>query len=469
MRKLFYLLIVFMTACNQEEVELEKPNFLFIMVDDLRPSLGTYGFPDVISPRIDQLAQEGVQFNRAYCNVPVCGASRASVFTGLRPHYPDRFVNYLTWVQEETPDILTLPEYLKNSGYVVISNGKTFHHQFDKQEVWSEPPWKPDTNTVIHFSNVNYFDSASIQYINPKSGAGPYFEAADAPDSLYRDGQLTNKTIKDLRRLAKQDKPFFLATGYVKPHLPFNVPRKYFDVYDSIQIADNRFRPENLPDPVRNSGEIFVYGRMEHFNTTEFHYEARKAYLACVNFIDTHVGIVLDSLEKFGLAENTVVVLFGDHGFHLGEHDFWGKHNILHNALHVPLVIKVPGKYKKIPVNELVEFVDIYPTICELAGLELPSHLHGRSMVPLLGNEKTDWKKEVFAEWKGARTVLSDRYSYSYWFEDRFNGAQALFDYEKDPQENVNVADKVEYQEVVKHHRQLLDSLYATDMAEFSR
>ncbi len=460
MKKLILLgLICAITACSAPDKE--KPNVLLIISDDLRSPLGDYDFPEVITPNIDELAAEGVQFNRAYCNVPVCGASRASFLTGLRPHWPDRMRNYLTRVDEECPNTTVLSQHFINNGYTAISNGKIFHHQDDKADAWSEYPYRPDVTTVIDFSDVDYHDSASIQYINPKSGAGPYFEAADAPDSVYNDAKVAQKSMNDLKRLASQNNPFFLAVGFQRPHLPFNVPKKYFDLYDSVEIADNRFTPENLPRQVRNSGEIFTYGRLDHYNSLEFHYEARKAYLASVSFVDHLTGQILQTLEELELDENTIVVFIGDHGWNLGEHNYWGKHNVFHHSLHSPMIIKAAGlKHKEI--NEIVEYLDLYPTLCDMAGLELPDHLQGASMLSLMEGKDDNWKNKAFCEWQGARTVLTQNYSYSYWFEDKHNGAELLFDHMKDPAENKNVVNEEEYETVVKEHRQLIDSLYST-------
>mgnify|MGYP006295258607 CR=1 FL=1 len=456
---IIFLLFVFSCRTKKEE-PLEKPNVLFLIVDDLRTALGTYNYPDVISPNIDQLASEGVRFDRSYCNVPVCGASRASFLTGFRPHFPDRFNNYYTHVEEDAPEALTLPRHFRNNGYIAISNGKVFHHQYDKAEDWSESPWKPDTTSLIDFSNVSWMDSASLDKMNPETGAGPYFEGADAPDSLYFDAKLAKKTISDLKRLAKQDKPFFLSVGFHKPHLPFNAPKKYYDLYDTIQIAENRFRPEGLPDEVRNSREIFVYGYLDHYNSLEFHYEARHAYYACVSFIDTQVGRIMNELESQGLDKNTIVVLIGDHGWHLGEHNFWGKHNVLHNALNTPMIIKAPGVETGVS-DKIVEFVDLYPTLCDLAGIELPGHLHGSSMKGILTGNDDDWENMAFCEWKGARTVITDQYSYSKWPYVKNRNVQLLFDHSVDPNENINVVNEEKYSEVVKSHSRMIDSLYA--------
>jgi arylsulfatase A-like enzyme len=450
-------LLVAASACTTGEKK--SPNVLFIMIDDLRPALGTYNYPGMHTPVLDQLASEGVQFNRAYCNVPVCGASRASLLTSIRPKYPDRFINHASWAEKDAAGIISLPEYLKNNGYTTISNGKVFHHLFDMATSWSETPWWPDTSTVINYMDIDWIDSSSLAFTNKETGAGPYFECSTVDDSLYFDSKVTAKSIKDMKRLSETGKPFFLAVGYHKPHLPFNAHKRYYDLYDSIEIATNRFTPANLPNQVKNSREIFIYGRLDHYNSTEFHYEARRAYYACVSYIDDQVKILLNSLKELGLEENTIIVVLGDHGWNLGEHDYWGKHNIFHNALHVPLIIKAPG-IKPGKTDKLVEYVDIYPTLCQLSDLEIPEHVHGSSMVPLMKGKSKEWKNTAFCEWQGARTVLTERYSYSYWFQEKDKGANCLFDHLTDKEENENVAVKPEYATVVSEHQQLIDDLY---------
>lgn len=447
------------TACSTGKQE--KPNVLFIFIDDLRPVLGTYNYPEVKSPNIDMFASEGIQFNNAYCNVPVSGATRASLLTGLRPKWPERFNNYESWAEKDAPGIISLPGQFKKNGYTTVSNGKVFHHQFDNADAWTEPSWRPDTFTVIHSFDLDYTDSSSIAFIDPKSGRGPYFEISEAPESLYFDSKVAAKSIKDLKRLSKEDKPFFLAVGFHKPHLPFNATKSYYDLYDSVEIAENRFRPEGLPAQVKNSGEILTYGRVSHYNTLEFHHEARRAYYACVSYVDALVGKLLKTLEELDLDKNTIVVILGDHGWHLGEHNFWGKHNILYNALHVPLLIRAPG-FKPAQVNEVVEFLDLYPTLCSLASVEKPSHLQGRDMTPVMSGKAGNWRNAAFSEWQGARTVTTEHYSYSFWFEDKNKGAQCLFDHQSDPDENKNVAGDAEYEPVIKNHKNMIDSLYRT-------
>ena len=436
----------------------EKPNILFIIVDDLRPELGTYGHQFIQSPNIDRLADEGVRFDRAYCNVPVCGASRASLLSGIRPYWPKRFLNYKTKLEEECAEVITLPQLFKNNGYTTISNGKVFHHKNDMAQSWSEKPWKKGFSRNPNDDNSAWLNPASKQKINPETGNGPYFETAEVPDSAYVDGQTTLKSIRDLERLAAEKKPFFLAVGFSKPHLPFNAPQKYFDLYPEVELANNRFPIQDLPEQCTNSKEIFVYGGLEHYNQEEFHREARRAYYACVSYIDAQVGLLLQKLQELDLDNNTIVVLLGDHGWHLGEHNFWGKHNALHNSLHSPLIIKVPAITG--PVNEIVEFVDVYPTLAELAGLPLPAHLHGESMKALMQGNATDWKNLAYTEWQGARTIITPQYAYSQWFEPKNKGVHMLFDHRKDPLENMNVVEEPEYGKVVKQHQQLIQELY---------
>ncbi len=454
MKKLTFILFILLASGFSGSFKpVEKYNFLFIMADDLRPVLGSYGHKVVQSPRIDQLSAASTQFNRAYCNVPVCGASRASLLSGRRPLFPGRFITHTSRADKDAAGAVTLPQLLKQNGYYTVSNGKIFHDAGDSQEAWSEKPSR--------FNEVNEAtpEDKLAGKANEKTGRGPFFRAEDVPDTAYADGRLAEKAIRDLQRLAGGSQPFFLSVGFVKPHLPFVAPKKYYDLYKEIPIAGNRYSPEMLPEPSRSSNEIKTYGYTEHYNTDQFHQEARHAYYACVSYIDAQIGKILDELRRLDLEKNTVVVLLGDHGWHLGEHNFWGKHNTLHNALHVPLMIKVPGK-KPVKANQIVEFVDIYPTICELAGIHAPGHVHGASLVPLMDRKKIQWKNQAFAEWQGGRAVVTDRYLYTYWFEEKHNGAQMLYDHKRDPKENRNVANDPGYASVVSDHREKVVSLY---------
>ncbi|MBI9019310.1 MAG: sulfatase [Phycisphaerae bacterium] len=433
----------------------QKPNILFISVDDLRIQLGCYGHTETISPNIDRLASEGTLFNRAYCQVPVCGPSRVSAMTGIRTNSNQWYTSNLS------QSFKSLPQYFKDYGYHSISNGKIYHHMHDDENSWSEKPWRsvPIYHGPGDWAKYNTYglwnNPDSANYINSSSGRGPYCESADVPDNAYQDGKVAQKTIADLRRLKKKGKPFFLACGFWRPHLPFNAPKKYWDMYrrEDIDMAPNRFKPSNLPSACGDSGEINQYARVAgRKSTDEFHREARHGYYACVSYVDAQIGKILAELKSQGLADNTIVILWGDHGWHLGEHDFWGKHNTLNNALQVPMLIRVPGYKKNNKTNALVEFVDIYPSLCQLAGIPIPrEQVQGTSFVPLLSNPDLKWKSAVFSTYGGAKAVKTDRYLYSEW-----SNARMLFDHTNDPYENANIAELPENAQVVAQMSQML-------------
>jgi arylsulfatase A-like enzyme len=421
-------------AQNKQELQdkSQKPmNVLFIAIDDLRPELGCYGAPQVKSPNIDQFAKEAVVFNRAYCNVPVCGASRASLLTSILPT-KNRFIDYRAKAQEDVPNAKTLPSLFKEAGYTSISNGKIFHYNKDVQEAsWSENPWMPKGGHRVSYD-------PTTNNVVMKSGNGRVYEAPDVADSSYPDYKIAQKTISDLRRFKKSGESFFMACGFFRPHMPFYAPKKYWDMYDrdAIEIADNRHLPENAPKTLRGSTEFKTYSFGDYKpNTEAFHKMMRHGYYACVSYVDQMVGEVLKELETLGLAENTIVVLWGDHGWHLGEHEFWGKHNTLHNALQVPLIVKVPGKAKGQHTEAMVESVDIYPTICDLANIKAPDYIMGKSFTSVLDDPKQSFRKNVYARFKKADAIVREDFTYSL-FE---NGEEMLYNIKQDPKENKNI------------------------------
>jgi arylsulfatase A-like enzyme len=400
-------------------------------------------------------------FERAYCNVPVCGPSRVSVMTGIRTH-PGQ------WKTSSLKEnFVSLPSYFRNHGYHAISNGKVLHHMHDRKEDWSEPPWR--SVEIYHgkkdWANYNAYgvwqNRDSGKNIKSKSQRGPYCEAADVPDNAYQDGKVADKTIADLKRLQELKKPFFLACGFWRPHLPFNAPKKYWEMYEreNVTLAPNRFRPKGLPAPCRTSKEIDTYALTGRRKQSEkFHQEARHAYYACVSYVDAQIGKVIKELDALGLSESTIIVLWGDHGWNLGEHGFWGKHNTLHNSLHSPLIVCAPGTRKSSQTDRLVEFVDIYPSLCELAGLPVPEHVQGRSFVPLMNDPKQRWKSAVFAKWSGCDAVKTDRHLYTEWKRGSEVTYRMLFDHETDPLENINVAEAAEARNTVDRLSKLLQA-----------
>ena len=437
----------------------KKPNVLFIAVDDLRPQLGCYGHKQMLSPNIDRLASDGVTFLRSYCQVPVCGASRASLLTGVRPTR-DRFISYDVWAEKDLPGVLSLPKHFRNNGYHTISNGKIFHHSNDCRDSWSENPWRPKG------AWQNYLLEKNKKLAQKGSGGkGPAFESADVPDNAYFDGMIADKGISDLRRLKKNDKPFFLALGFFKPHLPFNAPKRYWDLYkrQDIDLADNPFRPRGAPDAaLHNWGELRAYegiprkGRL----SDELAHTLIHGYYACVSYTDAQIGRVLSELDRLGLRRNTIVVLWGDHGWNLGEHSLWCKHCNFETSLHSPLIVTAPGIKPGIKTNALTEYVDIYPSLCKLCNLPLPAHLHGKSFVPLMKNPNRLWKKAVFSRYYNGDSVKTDRYRYTEWH--RKNGtmyARMLYDHRTDPHENVNISELSRNKEVVEKLSKILGGL----------
>lgn len=430
----------------------KRPNILFIAIDDLRPELGTYGAKHIKSPNIDMLASQGVQFNKAYCQAPHCAPSRSSLLSGVH------IINYdgIPMKPEElAPGKRTLPATFRRAGYYTIGNGKIYHQREDDAELsWSEPPFSL-VNGPKENNHLTFHEKESAEFILEKNQRGPFFEAPDVSDNTYIDGQTCEKTIKDMRRLAKMEKPFFLACGFVRPHLPFYAPKKYWDMYDreEIAVAENQFKPKNAPDALTGSGEFGSYhDRNIEYNSLEFHKIARHGYYASVTYADALVGKLLATLDELGLRENTIVVLWGDHGWNLGEHNYWSKHNLLNTSKQAPLIISAPGFKQDIKTDGIVELVDMYPTLCELAGISLPQHLEGNSMVSLMKNPKQASKKAAYTRWRNGASVITSDFSYTEWG----NNQRMLFDLKKDPNENENVAEIPIYTEIVKEMKELL-------------
>lgn len=427
----------------------QRPNVLFIAVDDLRPQLKCYGHHQMISPSIDQLAHDGVQFMRTYCNVPVCGASRASLMTGLRPQR-ERFLGYSTRKDEDAPNAVSLPRYCRENGYHTISNGKVYHHRDDDRNAWSETPWFPKPRERGNWRNYLTTENQAITQ-QTDNGRGPAFEIADVDDGAYFDGQIAQRTIDDLRRLKQRNNPFFLATGFLKPHLPFNAPRRFWDMYDEddLDMADNPFRPKNAPDSaMHNWGELRNYYGIPPSGplSDDMARTLVHGYYACTTYTDSLIGSVLDELQALGLHENTIVMLWGDHGWNLQEHGLWCKHSNFETSLHVPMIVRAPGIPSGQKTAGLTEFVDSYPSLCELMGLPVPAHCEGSSFVPLMENSQRAWKPAVFSRYFKGDSVKTDRYRYTEWTNDEgYAYDSMLYDHKYDPMENINVVNQPDY------------------------
>lgn len=451
MKRILGLLVAVNLIANvTAQEEKPRPNVLFIAIDDLRPELGCYGDSIVHSPNIDKLASQGLIFDRAYCQVAVCGASRASMMTGILPT-KTRFVNHLAKVDVDTPNAVTMAQAFKEAGYTTLANGKIFHTSTDTAErSWSRPVIGAG---MPHTTNLDPATTNSVS----KRGFGLFYECVDAPDDAYGDGVVAAQTIADLKKLKESGEPFFLGCGFIRPHLPFYAPKKYWDLYseEDIPLAENAHRPKNAPDALRAIKEYRSYALGDFDEKSEaFQRKMRHGYFASTSYADQLAGDVLNALEELGLAENTIVIIWGDHGWQLGEHTFWGKHNTTHNSIRIPLIVKVPGTISGGTCESLVASIDIFPTLCELAGIEAPKSVQGQSFAPVFDEPKTEINEVVYSRFKTADAVVTKRFTYTL-FE---NGEEMLYDLKKDPQENINIAGHPEYKTTIQQMRNHLQA-----------
>jgi len=481
---------------------------LFIPVDDLRTELGCYGASHVVSPNIDRLAAGGMTFRQAHCQSAVCNPSRASLLTGMRPDTL-RVWDLQTDLRTVVPDALTLPQHFRRSGYHTTGIGKVFHNIFPDPPSWDEEvflegfPFDPDAvyadeeGLAIQDQKRQALVDAGREE-SAKDRFGHYYlkavatEAPDVPDNAYYDGAQTDWAVGRLAELAREEEPFFLAVGYYRPHLPFNAPKRYWDLYDrrAIPLAENDFVPRNAPSMAMNSmRELRGY---TDFREAPYPAEGslseeevrllKHGYLASVSYTDAQVGRLLDALERNGLAENTVVVLWGDHGWKLGEHNSWAKMTNFETDTRAPLLVRAPGQVRAgLATERLVEFVDVFPTLCELCGLPAPPGLEGLSAVPLLNQPDRPWKTAAFSQFlRGGnwvspdgleymgRTLRTERYRYGewrLWAEEQAAGGEwatvepvgvELYDHQRDPGENESLAGLPESATLVAELRERL-------------
>lgn len=450
------------TSARPPSDDMARPNVLFIAVDDLRPELGCYGNTVIKTPNIDLLAGRSLVFTHAYCQQAVCSPSRSSLMTGTRPD-TTKVWDLNTHFRAALPDVVTLPQHFKNEGYFVQGMGKIYHGGFNDGASWSDT--KSGKAGQDFFAEDPDTDAGPEQFATRvrkiarqnKGDLGPAFLATDGPDNSLQDGVLADRAVAALRDLGAMQQPFFLAVGFIKPHLPFVAPRKYWDLYDPEEIppATNPFLPEGAPTyALMERNELWRYQGVPNTSDLPEDYarQLKHGYYAAVSFVDAQVGRVLDELENLGLQDNTIVVLWGDHGWKLGEHGRWCKHSNVENDTNAPLLISVPGmEHQGKGTDALVEFVDIYPTLAELAGLPLPDHLEGTSAVPLLQNPERSWKQAAFSQYPRSvdgellmgYSMRTGRYRFTRWVnreDPDWVHAIELYDHATDPWENVNIA-----------------------------
>ncbi len=461
-----------------------RPNVLFIAVDDLKPNIGCYGDTHARTPNIDRLAARGVLFERAYCMQAVCSPSRNGVLTGLRPQTL-RIYDLNTNFRQSVPDVITLPQHFQQLGWKTEALGKLFHVGHGNHEdpaSWSVPHWQaksigyalPENNAQLTreealFANKNARDL-------PR---GAPFENADVPDNTYGDGKIADEAIVRLQA-AKQhpDQPFFLAVGFLKPHLPFCAPKKYWDLHDPAQLPmpTRSTPPEGAPPfAPQFGGELRQYSDIPESGPVD-DAKARTlihGYYSATSYMDAQLGRVLDTLDELQLTDHTIIVLWGDHGWHLGDHGMWCKHTNYEQATRAPLIIAAPGKPAGRRTAAITEFVDIYPTLCDLAGIEKPFHLQGESLFGLLSKDQVPpTENSAFQVYPRSnkshgpmlgQAVRTDRYRYVEWQKkDGTIVARELYDMQNDPGETVNQADNPQLAEVVKTH----SALIATQLAK---
>lgn len=401
MKNWFYLLtflILFLSLVTQNrtvKAQLpEAPNVLFISVDDLRATIGAYGDPLAKTPNIDKLAAESILFTRHYVQQPSCAPSRTSMLTGLRPDVVG-VINHSVHFRDTMPDLITLPQFFKNAGYHTVGIGKIFHfaHGFQDAASWT---------TEVYGSNRNVKADDYVLPENRLGGKAAATEKVDVRDDAYPDGKYTDLTIDFLRKFQRSREPFFLAVGYQKPHLPFAAPSRYWDLYDDVDFSASvqPDRPINAPDlAFHNSNELRGYTDVpdEGPLSIELINELRHGYYASVSFIDAQIGKLLNTLDELGLRENTIIVFWSDHGFHLGEQDLWAKSTNFELSVHSPFMVSVPGMtHEGKRSSAFVESVDIYPTLAELANLELMGELSGVSLTPLIQDPNAEWRSFAF-------------------------------------------------------------------------
>lgn len=435
----------------------EKPNVLFIAIDDMNDWIGCLGGnPDVKTPNLDKLARRGVLFTRAYCAAPVCNPSRTALMTGLRPSTTGVYENRNPWRQAPLlKSAETLAQHFMKAGYHVSGGGKIFHNAYNDLASWHE--WikepenpHPEKLPANGIPNKGHFDWGPI----------------DCKDEDMGDWKIADWAASELKK--KHDKPFFLAPGFIRPHLPWFVPKKYFDLYDENRITLPVVKEDDLDD-VPKQGKIFATRSGDHNAVTQ-HDQWRKAvhaYLACISFTDMCVGKVIDALDASEYAKNTIIVLWSDHGWHLGEKLHWRKFALWEEATRNPFMMVVPGVTKSNQRCErTVDYMSIYPTMIELCGLPKKDGLDGVSIVPLLKDPKTKWDRPAITTYeRGNHSIRSERWRYIRYHD----GTEELYDHTKDEMEWTNLASKPEFDKVKAELAAWLPKVDAPDAPSVQR
>lgn len=448
-------------SCVQKKPERKKMNVLFIAADDLNNDLAAYDHPLVKSPNLKRLAGRGVRFNKAYCQYPQCSQSRVSLLTGLRPD-TTRVFDLKTDFRDNIPTVTTLPQLFKEQGYFSARVGKIFHYGVPGDIGTSGLDDPLSWDTVVNPRGVDKEVEDKLVNLTPNRGLGSSLSwyVAEGPDEEQTDGKVAGETIRLLRE--NKDRPFFIAMGFYRPHCPYISPKKYFDMYPVEDIE----LPEEPDGHLKKVPEAALFTNPLYWDLDEQQRkEAIRAYYAAVTFMDAQLGKVLDALEELGLAENTIVVFWSDHGYLLTEHGQWMKQSLFEESARVPLIISSPGaKGNGKASDRVVELLDLYPTLAALCGLQAPSYLDGKDLRPLLDDPGRTWDHPAFTQVQRrrssgnfmGRSVRTERWRYSEW-DDGERGVE-LYDHENDPGEYRNLADDTAYAKTRDEMSRLLAS-----------
>ncbi|MGL4629900.1 MAG: sulfatase [Leadbetterella sp.] len=513
--KCFLVVTIFLSIIFKANSQA-KYNVVFIAVDDLKPLLGCYGESYMQTPNIDKLAKMGTVFRSNYCQQAVCAPSRASIMTGMRPDYT-RIWDLQTQMRDMNPNIITLPQHFKKNGYFTTAIGKIYDYRaVDKEDdvvSWSESYARvTEADYPIEFGRPkrNYYQSkASLELLDKikneadtrglkdkeltafmNANRGPAFEAADVPDDAYLDGVVAKKAAAKIAELAQENQPFFYGIGFSRPHLPFTAPQKYWDLYDRKTLKTASFQAHSKDSPsmaFQPSSELvnnYVLPNGDHYAkdflpfTTDQQLDLIHGYYAAISYMDAQVGKILEAIKTHNLEKNTIIVLWGDHGWHLGDHLMWCKHSNFEQATRAPLIIAAPEMKGGQSTESLSEFVDVFPTLTDLANIETPRGLAGKSLVPILKNTNKKVKDYAQSQYprNGDKTMgyalRTDRYRIVAWYDSDFKKdkitesekpiAVELFDYVQDPLEKENLANNPAYKKVLKTHLKLVNHFLAT-------
>lgn len=496
--------LLFFIALANQVVAAEPPSVLFIAVDDLRPELACYGVEGLVTPNFDRLAASGTRFDRAYCQQAVCGASRLSIMSGLYPISTREQTYHVRGWRLRHPELRTMNRHFGHNGFETIGLGKIYHDRTGAgadESGWDQ--WiKIQERMYADPKNLKHKSTFSVH--KPETKLGSFTESLNVPDDQYADGKRTTKTVELLHKLAESKERFFLALGFIKPHLPFVAPKRYWDLYDRkrFSMPSNVGIPQGYPDYAANlsAWELKFYYDYQGSMPTDFSGDLNRrllhGYAACTSYIDACLGRVLDALDETGLSENTIVVLWGDHGYRLGDHSSWTKHTNFETDTRVPLLIHVPGKTGGKATRSLVELIDLYPTICELTGIPVPAHCQGQSFATLFDNPDAAHRDSAYSAYPAeagipekvasgminappqqtpkmgvGHSIRFGSYRYTEWRPrlDQAATAAVLTDLESDPGETTNVIEYAEHSEALELARKHLQQRITASVHDNSR